>query len=147
VLLLHEIADRPLLGHGLGATYVIAGSAVMGGPKGQQVSFHFVHDFYLAIAFRLGLPGLAIFLTLLWIYFSQTWRNLHSGSVSLQTLALPAGLAAAVFGQAVLSLTSPVFINHPTGGVIGSMIAMTLTKFQSASRDKADQAIDERLRA
>ncbi len=147
VLLLHEIADRPLLGHGLGATYAIAGSAVMGGPKGEQVSFHFVHDFSLAIAFRLGLPGLAIFASMLWLYFRQTLRNLRSASLSCETAALLAGLAAAVFGQAVLSLTSPVFINHPTGGVIGSMMAITLTRFKSATRGNTGQAVDDRPRA
>jgi hypothetical protein len=147
VLLFHEIAERPLLGHGLGATYAIAGSAVMGGPAGQLISFHFVHDLYLAIAFRLGLPGLAIFLSMLWIYFRQAMENLRSAALSHETAALVAGLAAAVFGQAVLSLTSPVFFNHPTGGVIGSMMAMTLTIFPPSAHGKADQATDDRPRA
>jgi hypothetical protein len=138
VLLLQKIAEKPFLGHGLGATYLIAGDAVLGGPKGRQISFHFIHDLYLAVPFRMGLPVLAFLLGALGLYFGKALRNIR---LSLRpdnlTDRLSAGMVAAVFGQAVLSLSSPVLLTHPTGGMIGIIMAaaaMSFTGSAGASR-------------
>jgi hypothetical protein len=130
ILILPQIADHPIMGKGLGATFEIAGDAVLEGPKGEQVDHHYIHDLYLLVAFRLGLPALFIFLVLLWKYFRRSIRNLRNADLSPYNAALTAGLIAAVFGEVVLSLTSPTFLNHPTAGIIGCIMAITTTRLR-----------------
>src|SRR6202030_3699681 len=130
-----QIAERPILGSGLGATYRIPGAAVLGGPKGEIVDHHYVHDLYLLIAFRLGVPSLVLFLLLLAIYFRSATRNLRNGRCSLENAGLMAGLISAMVGEAVLSLTSPTILAHPTAGVIGLTMAITATRLVPDSVD------------
>jgi O-antigen ligase len=130
-----QIADRPILGSGLGATYRIPGAAVLGGPKSEIVDHHYVHDLYLLIAFRLGVPGLVLFLLLLATYFRSATRNLRNSRYSLENAGLMAGLISAMVGEAVLSLTSPTILAHPTAGVIGLTMAITATTLVPDSVD------------
>jgi hypothetical protein len=127
ILILPSIAEHPVLGKGLGATYEISGSAVLAGPEGEQVDHHYIHNLYLLIAFRLGIPVLLLFVALLWRYFRQSMRALRMANLSHENLALVAGLIAAMFGETVLSLTSPTFMNHPTAGLMGCIMAATTT--------------------
>jgi O-Antigen ligase len=127
ILIFPSIAEHPVLGNGLGATYEISGSAVLAGPEGEQVDYHYIHNLYLLIAFRLGIPVLLLFITLLWKYFRRSIRTLRMASLSHENSALLAGLIAAMFGEAVLSLTSPTFMNHPTAGLMGCIMAATVT--------------------
>jgi O-Antigen ligase len=133
ILILPQIVEHPLAGKGLGATYEISGAAVLEGPKGEQVDHHYVHNLYLLVAFRLGIPALLIFLVVLWRYFQRSIRNLRSLKLLPENSALMAGLIAAMFGEVVLSLTSPTFLNHPTAGVRGCIMALTLTALRSNS--------------
>ena len=126
-LILPQIAEHPLMGEGLGATYRIAGDAILDGPKGEIIENHYIHDLYLQVAFRLGVPALLIFLALLWAYFRRSIGNLRASNLSPENSALMAGLIAAMFGEVLLSLTSPTFLTHPTAGVIGCIMAMTIT--------------------
>jgi hypothetical protein len=135
-LILPRIMERPLVGEGLGATYRISGDAILDGPKGEIVENHYIHDLYLQVAFRLGIPALLIFLVLLWTYFRRSIGNLRALNLSPESSALMAGLIAAMFGEALLSITSPTFLNHPTAGVIGCIMAMTT----AALRQSAQQA-------
>jgi O-antigen ligase len=127
ILILPHVAEHPILGKGLGATFEIAGDAVLEGPKGEQVDHHYIHNLYLLVAFRLGIPALLIFLVMLWKYFRRSLKNLRTLNLSPDNSALIAGLIAAMFGEAVLSLTSPIFLNHPTAGLTGCIMAMTIT--------------------
>jgi O-antigen ligase len=137
-LILPQVVRRPVMGEGLGATYRIYGDAVHDGPKGEIVENHYIHDIYLQIAFRLGIPALLIFIVLLWVYFRRSIGNLHAFKLSLspENTALMAGLIAAMFGEVLLSLTSPTFLNHPTAGMIGCIMALTT----AALRQDAQQA-------
>ena len=120
--------ERPILGSGLGATYRIPGAAILGGPKDEIVDNHYVHDLYLQIAFRLGIPGLVVFVVLLATYFRSATRNLRNSRYSLENTSLMAGLVSAMVGEVVLSLTSPTILAHPTAGVIGLLMAITATR-------------------
>ena len=55
----------------------ILGDAILHGPKGQMVDNHYVHNVYLEIALRLGVPALSLFVILLGAYFRNAVRNLH----------------------------------------------------------------------
>jgi len=126
VLILPKIAERPLLGHGLGATFEISGSAIIEGPKDVTVDFHYIHDLYLLIAFRLGVVMLTVALVALWAYFRTAIRNLRTSNLSADGSLLLQGFIAAIFGEVVLSVTSPTILNHPTAGLLGCMMAITL---------------------
>jgi len=144
ILILPHIAEHPIMGKGLGATFEIAGDAVLEGPKGEQVDHHYVHDLYLMIAFRLGLPALLIFLVVLWKYFRRSIKNLRNLDLSAYNAALLAGLISAVFGEAVLSLTSPTFLNHPTAGVLGCIMAITTTALHPDSQSTPRQYLAQK---
>lgn len=134
ILVLPHVAEHPIAGNGLGASYFIAGDAVLQGPKGEQIDFHYIHNLYLLIAFRLGIPALLVLFVLLWKYFRRATKNLRDRGLSLDTSALLAGLIAAIFGEVVLSLTSPTLLNHPTAGVLGCVIAITTTQLRTESQ-------------
>ncbi len=136
-LILPQIAEHPLMGEGLGATYRIAGDAILDGPKGEIIENHYIHDLYLQVAFRLGVPALLIFLALLWAYFRRSIGNLRASNLSPENSALMAGLVAAMFGEVLLSLTSPTFLNHPTAGVIGCIMAMTTVALRQSAQQPA----------
>jgi len=120
-----QIVEHPIAGKGLGATYEIAGEAVLEGPKDEQIDFHYIHNMYLLIAFRLCIPALLLFLFILWKYFRKSINNYRTTGFSPENTALLAGLIAAMFGELVLSMTSPTLLNHPTGGVLGCIMALT----------------------
>lgn len=127
VLILPRIVEHPVLGNGLGATFEISGNAILQGPKDETVDHHYIHNLYLLLAFRLGIPILLISIVALWKYFRRALRNLHGPNLSPSGSALMAGLIAAVFGEVVLSVTSPTLLNHPTAGVLGCIMAVTTT--------------------
>ena len=131
ILILPHIAEHPVLGSGLGATFEISGNAVLQGPKGEQVDHHYIHNLYLLIAFRLGIPILLVFLLALWKYFRWAIRNLRTPDLSPKNTSLMTGLVAVMFGEVLLSLTSPTFLNHPTAGVLGCIAALTTSTFST----------------
>ena len=133
LLILPSVVEHPIAGKGLGATSEIAGDAVLEGPKGEQVDHHYIHNLYLMVAFRLGLPALFLFLIVLWKYFRRSIKNSRRPELSLQGAALLAGLIAAIFGEVLLSLTSPTFLNHPTAGVLGCIMAITTSALRADS--------------
>ena len=138
ILILPHVGEDPIVGKGLGATFEIAGDAVLEGPKGEQVDHHYIHNFYLLVAFRLGLPVLILFLVMLGKYFQRSIKNLRALNLSPDNSALMAGLIAAMFGEIVLSLSSPTLLNHPTAGLCGCIMAMTMTAYRpSAQRGQA----------
>jgi hypothetical protein len=132
--ILPEIARRPLAGNGLGATYRLPGEAVLHGPKGQIVNNHYVHDLYIQIPFRLGVPALVVFLGLMVAYFREAIRDLRTSAYARDTTALVAGLIAVMAGEIVLNVTSSTFLTHPTGGMLGLTMAMTATGLSVAAR-------------
>ena len=85
------------------------------------------------VAFRLGVPALLLFLVVLWKYFRRSIKNSKRLNLSPHGAALLAGLVAAMFGEVVLSLTSPTFLNHPTAGVMGCIMAITTNALRDDS--------------
>src|SRR5262249_37772100 len=94
-MILPEIAARPLAGSGVGASYAIPGDAVMHGPKGRLIDHHYIHDVYLQVAFRLGVPALVLLAAMLLVYFRGALRALIADTSSPETTALTAGLISA----------------------------------------------------
>src|SRR5205807_9422028 len=122
-----EILDHPLLGKGLGATYELPGIAIIGGPAGEIVDYHYIHNLFLLIAFRLGVPALLCCIFLLGKLFRASLRSYRHGSAAAGAdSALHAALIAAVAGHVALSMTSPTFLWHPSAGILGCILALTL---------------------
>jgi O-antigen ligase len=121
-----QVAKHPWIGHGLGSTYEILGDAILQGPKGATVDHHYIHNLYLMIAFRLGIPALLIFLVLLWKYTRHVLRARKQSALSREDSTIAAALLSAVFGEMILSITSPTFFNHPTAGIVGAAMVLTL---------------------
>jgi len=109
-----------VFGEGLGAIY--QGDT---GYSYKTLTFgdrHFIHDSYLAYWFRLGVPGLLIYLLL-------AWRFLASGLHKATTVRRPAlliGVLAAYVGVLAYSITSDSLLRHPTGLFIALAMASVL---------------------
>jgi O-antigen ligase len=120
-----QVLASPWLGHGLGATYVIGGFAVLDAGTDAPIDHHFIHNLYLVTAFRMGLIGLGLLLFVLFHYFRRllkAYRKMPAGTDK----ALVTGFAAAVIGQLLLSLTQPTILDHPTCALIACVMAVSV---------------------
>src|SRR5262249_47573322 len=135
-----QVAKHPWIGHGLGSTYEIAGDVVLEGPRGVTVEHHYIHDLYLMIAFRFGIPTLLLFLVTVSKYLGRVLRSRKACPLTPVDSALMAALISAVFGEIVLSITSPTIFNHPTAGIVGTMVALTLVVPRIVALERAPQA-------
>ena len=119
-----QVIAQPWFGHGLGATYIIAGFAVLDSGTSELIDHHFIHNLYLGTAFRMGLVGLALLLWVLGRYFRQILKAYKKMPPDLNK-AIIAGLVASVFGQLFLSITEPTVIDHPTCVLIATAMAIS----------------------
>jgi O-Antigen ligase len=142
ILIVPEILAHPLLGKGLGATYQISGDAILEGPKGQRVNHHFIHNIFVQLGFRLGVPALLAFIAILWIYFRAALATVRAAALWPVYGGLAAGLVAAVFGEFVFSFTSPIFFNHPMAGLVGCIMGMTMTKLPDSAPATQSPALE-----
>jgi hypothetical protein len=125
-----QVLDRPVLGHGLGATYAICGFAVLETRTSALIDHHFIHNLYLLTAFRVGAVGLGLLVWVFARYFRMTFRGYKTMPASTEK-ALVVGLLASVIGQLVLSATQPTITDHPTCAVIACAMALS-TKLATA---------------
>jgi O-antigen ligase len=119
-----QTLNSPVLGKGLGATYEIGGFAVIDAVSNEIIDHHYIHNLFLFVAYRMGFVGLALFVWILIRYFRQSfgvWQSLEDGLPRV----LVAGFLAANAGQVILSMSWPTVLNHPTGGVIACVMALT----------------------
>ena len=119
-----QVLASPWIGHGLGATYVIGGFAVLNAGTDAPIDHHFIHNLYLVTAFRMGLIGLGL---LLWVLFRYFRRMLHAYRVMPVGLnkALVVGFMTCIVGQLFLSLTQPTITDHPTCALIACAMALS----------------------
>jgi O-antigen ligase len=120
-----QVLARPWLGHGLGATYVIGGYAVLDSGTNAPIDNHFIHNLYLVTAFRMGVIGLGVLLWLLFRYFRTFLRASKRTPVSISR-GLIVGFVASIVGQLFLSITQPTVIDHPTCALIACAMALSL---------------------
>jgi O-antigen ligase len=120
-----QVLSNPWIGHGLGATYVIAGFAVLDAGTRGLIDHHFIHNLYLVTAFRMGVIGLGLLVWVLFRYFLSTLGAYRKMPLVLNK-ALVAGFAAGIIGQLVLSFTQPTVIDHPTCALIACAMALSL---------------------
>ena len=120
-----QVVERPLMGRGLGATYVIPGFAVIDQDTSAPIDHHFIHNLYLVTAFRMGTIGLTLLLWIFVRYFRKIvglYRRMDAG----WDRALAAGLVAGIVGQLCLSVTQPTVTDHPTCAVIACAMALSI---------------------
>jgi O-Antigen ligase len=130
-----QILSSPLLGKGLGGLYWIDALAFINAQDLGIIDFHYMHNLYLLVGFRLGLVGLVSFLWILYSYFRESIRGCGRMPAGLRK-SLVAGVIAGVAGEAVLSMTSPTILNHPTSALIACVMALTF-RFQDPGIDAA----------
>jgi O-antigen ligase len=119
-----QVLAEPWIGHGLGATYVIGGYAVLDSGTRDPIDNHFIHNLYLVTAFRMGVVGLGLLLWLLFRYFRSVLRASSALPAGIPK-ALVVGFVASVAGQLFLSLTQPTVIDHPTCALIACAMALS----------------------
>lgn len=119
-----QVLANPWVGHGLGATYVIGGYAVLDSGTNELIDHHFIHNLYLVTAFRMGVIGLCLLLWVFFLYFRKSLRNRRILAVGVSR-ALITGFIAMIAGQLFLSITQPTIIDHPTGALIACAMAMS----------------------
>jgi len=120
-----QVLSNPWIGHGLGATYVIGGFAVLDAGTAAPIDHHFIHNLYLVTAFRMGVIGLGLLLWVLFRYFRTTLKAYRKMPPDL-TKALVVGCIAGVAGQLFLSFTQPTIIDHPTCALIAWVMALSV---------------------
>jgi O-antigen ligase len=119
-----QILPSPLLGKGLGGMYWIDALAFVKEQDLGTIDYHYMHNLYLLVGFRMGLIGLFSFVGILYSYFREGVRACGRMPGGLPR-ALTAGLIAGVAGQVVLSMSSPTILNHPTSGLTACVMALT----------------------
>lgn len=119
-----QVFAQPWIGHGLGATYVIGGYAVLDSGTEKLIDHHFIHNLYLVTAFRMGIIGLSLLLGVVFLYFRRILRGTRIMPVGISR-ALVTGFVAIIVGQLFLSITQPTIIDHPTGALIACAMAMS----------------------
>jgi hypothetical protein len=123
-----KIRDHPLIGSGLGAT-------IFWGRPWEHVparSTHFIHNGYLALAWKLGMPSALLVLSLLaWAVLARgppRWGPLHA--------ALRTGCQGGLLALLIVGITFSSFMSIQIAGAIGLMLAVCATpRAHSASHD------------
>lgn len=118
-----QVIAQPWIGHGLGATYVIGGFAVLEQVTRLPIDHHFIHNLYLVTAFRMGFVGVVLLLWVLIRYFRRTLGSYRG--VPDFNKALVVALVASVAGQLLLSLTQPTLTDHPTCAMIACAMGLS----------------------
>jgi O-antigen ligase len=111
VAALDHVAEHPVLGAGLGMNILVLNETV--GAKWRAV-----HNTYLEYAVDLGLPGLSLFLLLLWSCFRGARAARRSGSATLRPLA--EGIEISLIGFALAAIFHPAayrFYFYYVGGL------------------------------
>jgi len=119
------ILRKPLLGYGLGATYVMYWVF----PAKGYVSLFYSHNFYAYHAYATGLIGLISFLFLIWRSLIISIRSYSAYQTSNGKLVI--FLSALIFGLLFTSLTSPQFVDKASDlyvGIILGIIAYIYSK-------------------
>lgn len=125
---------RLLVGQGLGATFAF--DNLTWTPDGRQVRVpeaSYIHNFYLFLAFKLGLAGVAALTGLL----SIAWwviGAVHRGGGRGSSVWIAAGAGAAWLAYLAWSVTSPEIYNFRVAPLWGAVLAATWTEIRSRSR-------------
>jgi O-antigen ligase len=109
----------PVVGRGLGAEY-------QGFQRQQVADKHFVHNTYLAVAFRGGIVGLTAFLVALVATVATVLRRLlalHAVAEPV-SVAIAGGALAAVLSLAIQSLTTGILLTHPVALICGALLGL-----------------------
>lgn len=114
---------RVLLGHGLGATYGFSNPSY--DDRGERVflpTASYIHNFYLFLAFKLGVAGLVALAGLAGLVFVTSAQAFqHARSPDRRWVA---AATAAVFGAyLVWGVTSPEIIDFRVAPLLGAMFA------------------------
>jgi hypothetical protein len=108
------IADRPILGTGLGGFY-------FGYRRGDLADKHFFHNSLLGLGYRTGVAGLLAFTVALGGTMVWSLRRSRDTPPEAVVRYLVPGLVASIAVLVAASMTSGVLFTHPYAGLIGGM--------------------------
>lgn len=127
----------PILGAGLGSKYVgyIAG-------VGQLALKHYMHNFYLAVIFRMGVIGLATVgwcLTMIFLAILRRIRDIRD----VKERSLVVGLLASFLALAVQAVTFRSLLSHPLSAYVGFGLGLAtyLSTDRSAIRAQRKECV------
>ena len=108
-----QIAANPLLGLGLGAAYrAPAGSDALP----EQVRY--IHDGYLYLASKMGIPALALMLWCLGVVLAFSWQGARTGH-DARLRSVHAAVCACVIGLLLASITEPHLMRDSSLAFVG----------------------------
>lgn len=115
--------ERVLTGHGLGALFAFPSYRLVG--EGERVPIaetNYIHNFYLFLAYKLGLAGGLALIGLGWIAI-WSWRVGRADGLAAAARALPRAVAAAWAAFGLWGLSSPELVNFRVAPLWGLLIA------------------------
>lgn len=114
---IQQIAARPLLGSGLGASIVIGRPGTTVTPKPRR----YAENGYLWVTWKLGIPGMLVLLALITLAIV---RRAHPDEPDVVVAATRRGSQAALVALAAASVTFPSFNALAITPVMGVMVAL-----------------------
>ena len=116
---LSEIRERPVVGSGLGATVFFWKKRARTPPR----AYAFVHNGYLALAWKLGIPAALLFVALVgWAILARA-----PSAGDPRFAAVRGGCQAALLALCIVSVTFPSFTTLGITGGIGVLLAVCAT--------------------
>jgi O-antigen ligase len=117
--IIEEIVKAPITGIGLGGTYYAPGNGLSWSEK------HWVHNTYLQVPLRMGIPGL---LVLLWMILSfiTTSRRVYLSVTDPTSKALIIGIWGSLVCLAIQSVTAAIWFMHPVSLFAGMAWALVV---------------------
>jgi len=115
-----RIAESPVIGHGFGFAYKAATGSP--GTFERELAYLYAHNFYLWLAVKTGLLGVAIFLLFIAWPGARSFRERSSLNIAL---------TAGVVALGTISIVAPMGNGSPTsallGALIGGVVGMAVT--------------------
>ena len=123
-----QIAAHPVLGLGLGAAYR---APALSDALPEQVRY--IHDGYLYLASKMGVPALALLLWCLGVVMLFSWRGART-EADAQFRGVHAAVCAAVIGVLLASITEPHLMRDSSLAFMGVAAGVVVAMRRQANR-------------
>lgn len=124
---LPQIADHPILGLGLGAAYRRPAPS---DALPEQVRY--IHNGYLFVASKLGLPALALLLWCLGVVFVWSWRG-AGAEPDPELRGVHAAVCSGVLGVLLASVTEPHLMRDSSLAYVGVLTGLAVAMLRLSS--------------
>jgi O-Antigen ligase len=142
---INHIENHPILGIGIGTPYrdillfEYTQAEVAENPDDGR---HFIHNTYLYILMKCGIPGVLAVGWAVWTMLRRNW--LLTRNVTIRS-GIPQGLLASFVGLGIANLVAPGFIATPATpvlvGIMAALIEVSIPAATRAQRKRLPQAV------